>query len=90
MNNIFGVFFICKVGKKEKTRYITLENVKPYNKSLINEIMKSKDEKNRLYEIQRKVVMMRRFQYGKKFNEEGFLNDEEGEDFFDKINKIQL
>ena len=29
-------------------------------------IMKSKDENNRLYEIQRKVVMMRRFQYGKQ------------------------
>ena len=53
-------------------------------------IMKTKDEKNKLYEIQRKVVMMRRFQYGKKFNEEGFLNDVEGEDFFDKISKIQL
>ena len=44
MNNIYGVFFICKVGKKEKTRYITLENVKPYNKLLTNEVMKSKDD----------------------------------------------
>jgi len=44
MNNIYGTFFICKVGKKEKTRYITLENVKPYNKLLTNEVMKSKDD----------------------------------------------
>ena len=29
-------------------------------------IMKSPDEKNKLYEIQRKIVMIRRFQYGKK------------------------
>jgi hypothetical protein len=52
-------------------------------------IMKSKDENNKLYEMQRKIVMMRRYQYGKKFNEEGYLDDEVGEDFFDKINKIQ-
>ena len=44
MNNIYGVFYICKVGKKEKKRYITLENVRPYNKSLINEILMTKDD----------------------------------------------
>jgi hypothetical protein len=52
-------------------------------------IMKSKDENNRLYEIQRKVVMMRRFQYG-KHNNSGEVYDEDGEDFFEKIRKIQL
>lgn len=50
-------------------------------------IMKSKDENNKLYEMQRKIVMMRRFQYGKKFNEE--VNNNAGEDFFEKIQKIQ-
>ena len=44
MNNIYVVFYICKVGKKEKKRYITLENVRPYNKSLINEILMTKDD----------------------------------------------
>ena len=53
-------------------------------------IMKSKDEKNNLYEIQRQIVMMRRFQYGKKYNEEMLLNNEENEDFFQKIRTIQL
>ena len=52
-------------------------------------IMKSIDENNKLYEMQRKIVMMRRFQYGKKFNEDGFLENEVGEDFFENINKIQ-
>jgi len=52
--------------------------------------LKSKDENNRLYEIQRKVVMMRRFQYGKKNPKGAYLNDGDGEDFFNKINKIQL
>ena len=53
-------------------------------------IMKSKDENNNLYEIQRKIVMMRRFQYGKKYNEEMLLNNQENEDFFQKIITIQL
>ena len=52
-------------------------------------IMKSKDENNRLYEIQRKVVMMRRFQYGKHNNNGEGYYDEDGEDFFEKIRKIQ-
>ena len=51
--------------------------------------MKSKDENNNLYEMQRKIVMMRRYQYGKKFNEEN-LNNDDSADFFDKITKIQL
>ena len=51
--------------------------------------MKSKDENNRLYEIQRKVVMMRRFQYGKKFNDEVNLNNDENSQFFENIRKIQ-
>ena len=44
MNNSYGVFFIYKVGKKYNRKYITLENVKPYDKYFINEIMKSKDD----------------------------------------------
>ena len=35
-------------------------------------IMKTKDENNRLYEIQRKVVMMRRFQYANNLMKRGF------------------
>ena len=52
-------------------------------------IMKTKDENNRLYEIQRKVVMMRRFQYGKQFNDNAD-NEDDNTDFFGKIKKIQL
>ena len=52
-------------------------------------IMKSKEENNNLYEMQRKIVMMRRYQYGKKNLRGAYLN-EDGEDFFEKINKIQL
>ena len=44
INNCYEVFFICKVGKKYNRKYITLENVNPYDKYFINEIMKSKDD----------------------------------------------
>ena len=53
-------------------------------------IMKSDEEKNNLYEIQRKIVMIRRFQYGKEFKEGGKVNNNEDEGFFGKINQIQL
>ena len=53
-------------------------------------ILKSKEEKTTLYEMQRKVVMMRRFQYGKKFNEGGKISDVDDGGFFGKIKKIQL
>lgn len=53
-------------------------------------IMKTKDENNRLYEMQRKIVMMRRFQYGQKFSDEVLLKNEGEEDFFVKISKIQF
>ena len=53
-------------------------------------IMKSDEEKNNLYEIQRKIVMIRRFQYGKAFKEGGKINNNEDEGFFGKINQIQL
>ena len=52
-------------------------------------IMKTKDENNNLYEMQRKIVMMRRYQYGKNFNDQN-LNNDDSADFFDKITKIQL
>ena len=54
-------------------------------------IMKSKDEKNRLYEIQRKVVMMRRFQYGKRnLSEPNYLKNSLYYDYEDDLDNIIL
>ena len=57
-------------------------------------IMKSPDEKHKLYEIQRKIVMIRRFQYGKRNSSEpNFLKNQyffvKG-DNIENLNKIVL
>ena len=40
-----GHFLICKIGNKQSIKYITFDNIKPYNNDLINEILETKEEK---------------------------------------------
>ena len=54
-------------------------------------ILKTKEEKNKLYELQRKIVMMRRYQYGNSVYSKDIIwnNNRDGGDFFENINIIQ-
>ncbi len=44
----YGHYFICKIGKKEKVRYVFIDFVKPYNKKIVDEIIETKEDSLKL------------------------------------------
>ena len=40
---VYGHYFICKIGRKETTKYILFEKIKFYNKNLVEDIIKGKE-----------------------------------------------
>jgi len=39
-----GHFFICKIGKKQSVKYVTFQNIMPYSKDIIKQIIEEKEE----------------------------------------------
>ena len=38
-----GYLFICKIGKKEKVKYVFLDCIRPYNKKIVDEIIEANE-----------------------------------------------
>ena len=54
----YGYYLICKIRKKETTKYIFFDNIRPYIKSMAESIIKAKDE----------ILANRTFTFSNKFN----------------------